>query len=42
MVSSKAATPEAYIAELPPERRELVSRVATLSIANLPPAMSSG
>jgi len=36
MVSSKAATPEAYIAELPPERRELVSRVRELVNANLP------
>jgi uncharacterized protein YdhG (YjbR/CyaY superfamily) len=37
MVSSKAASPEAYIAELPPERRELVSRVRDLVNANLPP-----
>jgi uncharacterized protein YdhG (YjbR/CyaY superfamily) len=36
MVSSKAATPEAYLAELPPERRELVSRVRDLVNANLP------
>ena len=36
MVSSKAATPEAYIAELPPERAELVSRVRDLVNANLP------
>ncbi|HLL59606.1 MAG TPA: DUF1801 domain-containing protein [Allosphingosinicella sp.] len=36
MVSSKAATPEAYIAELPPERRELISRVRDLVNANLP------
>jgi uncharacterized protein YdhG (YjbR/CyaY superfamily) len=36
MVSSKAATPEAYIAELPPERRELVSRVRDLVNSNLP------
>jgi uncharacterized protein YdhG (YjbR/CyaY superfamily) len=36
MVSSKAATPEAYLAELPPERRELVSRVRHLVNSNLP------
>jgi uncharacterized protein YdhG (YjbR/CyaY superfamily) len=36
MVSSKATTPEAYLAELPPERRELVSRVRDLINANLP------
>jgi uncharacterized protein YdhG (YjbR/CyaY superfamily) len=36
MVSSKAATPDAYIAELPPERRDLVSRVRDLINANLP------
>jgi uncharacterized protein YdhG (YjbR/CyaY superfamily) len=33
---SKAATPEAYIAELPPERQELVMRVRDLVNANLP------
>jgi uncharacterized protein YdhG (YjbR/CyaY superfamily) len=36
MVSSKAATPEAYLAELPPERRALVSRVRDLVNANIP------
>ena len=36
MVSSKAATPEAYIAELPPERRELVERIRAIVNANLP------
>ena len=36
MVSSKAATPEAYLAELPPERREVVERVRGLVNANLP------
>lgn len=36
MVGSKAATPEDYIAELPPERRELVSRLRDLVNANLP------
>ena len=37
MVSSKAATPDAYIAELPPERRELVSRLRHLVNAHIPP-----
>ena len=36
MVSSKAATPEAYLDELPPERREVVARVRDLVNANLP------
>ncbi|HEY0112765.1 MAG TPA: DUF1801 domain-containing protein [Allosphingosinicella sp.] len=36
MVSSKAATPEAYIAELPPKRAALVSRLRDLVNANLP------
>ncbi|HEX8442055.1 MAG TPA: DUF1801 domain-containing protein [Allosphingosinicella sp.] len=36
MVSSKAATPEDYIAELPAERRALVSRIRDLVNANLP------
>ena len=36
MVSSKAATPQAYIAELPPERAALVSKVRDLVNANLP------
>ena len=36
MVSSKAATPEAYLDELPPERRALVERVRDLVNANLP------
>ena len=36
MVSSKAATPDAYIAELPPERAALVSRLRALINANLP------
>jgi hypothetical protein len=37
MVSSKAATPEAYFAELPPERAALIARVRDLVNANLPP-----
>jgi len=37
MVSSKAATPETYIGELPPERKALVSKVRDLVNANLPP-----
>ena len=36
MVSSKAATPEAYLAELPPERAALVAHVRDLVNANLP------
>jgi uncharacterized protein YdhG (YjbR/CyaY superfamily) len=36
MVGSKAPTPEAYLAELPPERAELVSRLRNLVNANLP------
>ena len=37
MVSSKAATPEAYLSELPPERQALVTKVRELVNANLPP-----
>ena len=37
MVSSKAATPEAYLAELPPERQALVAKLRDLVNANLPP-----
>ena len=37
MVSSKAPTPEAYIAELPHERAAFVSRLRDLVNANLPP-----
>jgi uncharacterized protein YdhG (YjbR/CyaY superfamily) len=36
MVSSKAATPDAYLAELPPERAALVARVRALVNASLP------
>ena len=36
MVSSKAVTPDDYIAELPPERRDLVSRIRDLVNSNLP------
>ena len=36
MVSSRAATPEAYLEELPPERRALVVRLRDLVNANLP------
>lgn len=36
MVSSKAPTPEAYIAELEPERAAFVSRLRDLVNANLP------
>jgi uncharacterized protein YdhG (YjbR/CyaY superfamily) len=37
MVSSKAATPDAYIAELPPERAALVARLRDLINAHIPP-----
>jgi hypothetical protein len=37
MVSSKAATPTAYLAELAPKRAELIGRVRDLVNANLPP-----
>ena len=37
MVSSRAATADAYVAELPTERVELVSRLRDLVNANLPP-----
>ena len=36
MVSSKAATPEAYIAELPPERAAVIGHVRDLVNRNLP------
>jgi uncharacterized protein YdhG (YjbR/CyaY superfamily) len=36
MVSCKAPTPEAYLAELPPERAALISRVRDFVNANLP------
>lgn len=42
MVSSKAATPDAYIAELPPERRDLVVHLRDLVNANIPPGYSEG
>ena len=36
MVSSKASTVDQYLAELPPERREIVSTVRSVILANLP------
>ncbi|MGZ8287344.1 MAG: DUF1801 domain-containing protein [Allosphingosinicella sp.] len=36
MAGSKAPTPEAYLAELPPERAALVARLRDLINANLP------
>ncbi len=36
MVRSKATTVEAYLAELPPERREVVAAVRELVLKNLP------
>lgn len=37
MVSSKAATPDDYISELPPERAEIIRHVRALVNDNLPP-----
>ncbi|HZG09634.1 MAG TPA: DUF1801 domain-containing protein [Allosphingosinicella sp.] len=37
MVSSKAATPDAYLAELPPDRRVLAARLRNLVNAAIPP-----
>ena len=42
MVSSKAATPEAYLAELPRERADFVARLRDLINANLPPGYVEG
>jgi hypothetical protein len=42
MVSSKAATPEDYIAELPRERAALIAHVRDLVNANLPPGYREG
>lgn len=42
MVSSRAPTPEAYLAELPPERAALVARLRDLVNANLPPGYVEG
>ncbi len=36
MVSSKASTPEAYLAELPPERRQMISAVRNLVNRHMP------
>jgi uncharacterized protein YdhG (YjbR/CyaY superfamily) len=36
VASSKAATPDDYLAELPPERRALVARIRDIVNANLP------
>ena len=36
MVSSKAKTVEAYLTELPPERREAVEKLREVILANLP------
>lgn len=42
MAGSNAATPEAYIAELPPERAALVSRLRDLVNAHIPPGYVEG
>jgi hypothetical protein len=36
MARSNASTPEEYLAELPPERREVVARVRDVILRNLP------
>ena len=42
MVSSAATTVEAYLAELPPERREVIATVRALVNANLPDGYVEG
>ena len=42
MVKSKAATPEEYLAELSPERRESVSTVRDVILDNLPEGYEEG
>lgn len=42
MVSSAAVTVEAYLAELPPERREVIATVRALVNANLPDGYVEG
>ena len=42
MVSSAATTVEAYLAELPPERREVLATVRALVNANLPEGYAEG
>ena len=42
MVSSRAATPEAYLAELPPERAAIVCGVRDLVNTHIPPGYSEG
>ena len=39
MVSSAAATVEQYLAELPPDRAEVIEQVRELVLANLPPGV---
>lgn len=42
MVKSSAETPEVYIAELPPERREAISGVREIVLENLPEGYEEG
>ena len=42
MVKGGAATPEEYLAELPPERREAISRVRAVILDNLPEGYREG
>jgi len=42
MVKSRASTPEAYIAELSPERRQIVAEVRQVILGNLPEGYEEG
>lgn len=42
MATSSAPSPEAYLAELGPERREIVGRIRDVVNANLPPGYREG
>jgi len=42
MVQSSASTPEAYLAELPPERREVIEAVRAVILENLPDGFVEG
>ena len=42
MVQSSASTPEEYLAELPPERREVIEAVRAVILENLPDGFVEG
>ncbi len=42
MVKSGAATPEEYLEELPPQRREAISRIRDVILENLPEGYEEG